>query len=212
MERGKKFLYYNTMSRGLFIAGTGTGVGKSYASAFLLSLINGTKGRILYYKPIQCGKPADAAFVKKITKHKDVACTYSLKTPSSPHFAFEKEKTKFDKKKIASFLKTAKKQYDFIFMEGAGGVRVPIARNFDMTDLAKLSGFPVLLVAEPGLGTINHTLLSIDYLQSKGVEVCGFLFSWKEGTDFNGELVIDNAKTIERISKVKFCGAIPKLS
>jgi len=200
------------MGKGLFIAGTGTNVGKTYASAFLLSLIKSTKGKVLYYKPIQCGKPDDAALVKKMAKHKDVACTYNLKTSSSPHFAFEKEKVKFNKTKISSFLAKSKKQYDFIFMEGAGGVRVPIAQNFDMADMAKLSGFPVLLVAEPGLGTINHTLLSIDYLKSKGVEVCGFLFSWQEGVDLNGEMAFDNAKTIEKISKVTFCGAIPKLS
>jgi len=200
------------MPQGLFIAGTGTGVGKSYATAFLLSFLKSSKkGKILYYKPIQCGKPTDIALIKKMAKHKDVACTYSLKTPSSPHFAFEKEKAKFNKRAIESFLTAAKKRYDFIFLEGAGGVRVPITRNFDMADLAKLSGFPVLLVAQSGLGTINHTLLSIDYLKSKNVEICGFMFSWGEGIDFGDEIVLDNVKTIERISKVPFCGAIPKL-
>ncbi|MCL2284392.1 MAG: dethiobiotin synthase [Fibromonadales bacterium] len=199
------------MAKGLFIAGTGTGVGKSYAGAFLLSIIKNSKGKILYYKPIQCGKPADIAFIKKMAKHKDVACSYNLKTPSSPHLAFEKEKIKFSKSKISSFLAKAKKQYDFIFVEGAGGVRVPITMNFDMADLAKLTGFPVLVVAQPGLGTINHTLLSIDYLKSKDVEVCGFLFSWTEGTNFSSELVLNNAKVIEKISGVAFKGAIPKL-
>ncbi|MCL2100941.1 MAG: dethiobiotin synthase [Fibromonadales bacterium] len=198
------------MSKGLFIAGTGTGVGKTYATTFLLSFLKSKKGKFLYYKPIQCGKPADIAFVRKTAKHKDVACSYNLKTPSSPHFAFEKEKLKFEKKTIKSFLAAAKKQYDFIFMEGAGGVRVPIAQNFDMADLAKLSGLPVLLIAQPGLGTINHTLLSIDYLKSKNIEITGFIFSWAEGVDFNSEIVIDNAKIIEQISKIPFCGAVPK--
>jgi len=199
------------MPQGLFIAGTGTGVGKSYTSAFLLSLLKSSKRKILYYKPIQCGKPSDTAFIKKMAKHKAVACTYSLKTPSSPHFAFKKENVKFDKKVIRSFLAAAKKRYDFIFIEGAGGVRVPIIQNFNMADLAKLSGFPVLLVTQPGLGTINHTLLSIDYLKSKNIEISGFIFSWGDGVDFNDEIVLDNAKTIENISKVPFCGAIPKL-
>ncbi len=199
------------MPQGLFITGTGTGVGKSYTSAFLLSLLKSSKGKILYYKPIQCGKPADTAFIKKTVKYKNVACTYSLKTLSSPHFAFGKEKVKFDKKAIRNFLTTAKKLYDFVLMEGAGGVRVPITRNFDMADLAKLSGFPVLLVAQPGLGTINHTLLSIDYLKSKNIEISGFIFSWEDGVNFNDEIVLDNAETIEKISKVPFYGAIPKL-
>ncbi len=200
------------MSSGLFIAGTGTDVGKSYASAFFLSFFKKTEWKILYYKPIQCGKPGDTAFIKKMTKYKDIACTYNLKTPGSPHFAFEKEKIKFDKRAIKSFLLEAKKKYNFIIMEGAGGVRVPIARGFDMADLAKLSGFEVLLVGTPNVGTINHTLLSIDYLKSKNIKIKGFIFSWVEGIDLGSEIVLNNAQTIEKISKVPFCGALPKLS
>jgi len=199
------------MPQGIFIAGTGTGVGKSYTSAFFLSFLKGTKAKLLYYKPIQCGLPSDVAFIKRKTKHKYTASSYNLKTPSSPHFALAKERVKFEKKTIKNFLTQAKKQYDFIVVEGAGGVRVPITHDFDMADLAKLSGFPVLLVAYPGLGTINHTLLSIDYLKSKNIKILGFIFSWAEGADFSSEMVLDSAKTIERISGIKFCGAVPKL-
>ena len=199
------------MSKGLFIAGTGTGVGKSYVSAFLLQFLkkNGYNSKVLYYKPIQCGAPTDTAFIKKQTKHKNIECTYSLKTPSSPHFAFQKEGVKFEKRKIQNFLTKAKKQCEFIIIEGAGGVRVPITYNFDMADLAKMSGFPVLLVAEPGLGTINHTLLSIDYLKSKGVEVKGFIFSGLKDSDRRNKMILDNAATIEKISNVPFQGAVP---
>jgi Dethiobiotin synthetase len=81
-----------------------------------------------------------------------------------------------------------------------------------MADLAKLSGFPVLLVTYPGLGTINHTLLSIDYLKSKNIKILGFIFSWAKSVDFNSEMFLDAAKTIEQISGVRFCGAVPKLN
>jgi dethiobiotin synthetase len=200
------------LPKGIFIAGTGTDVGKSYTSAFLLSFLKGTKARLLYYKPIQCGLPSDVTFIKKTIKRMDAVSSYILKTPSSPHFALAKEKVKFEKKTIKNFLTQAKKQYDFIVIEGAGGVRVPITHGFDMADLAKLSGFPVLLVALPGLGTINHTLLSIDYLKSKNIKILGFIFSWAEGVDFNGEMFLDTAKTIEQISGVQFCGAVQKLN
>jgi dethiobiotin synthetase len=199
------------MSKGLFIAGTGTGVGKSCVSVFLISFLKNTKGKILYYKPIQCGQPSDAAFVKKAAKHKDTATTYNLKTAASPHFAFKKEKKKFSSKTVKNFLNDTKNKYDFILMEGAGGVRVPITKDFDMADLAKLSGFPVILVAEPGLGTINHTLLSIDYLKSKRVAIEGFMFYLAKGENFKSELIEDNASTIEAISKVAFLGSVPKL-
>jgi dethiobiotin synthetase len=198
------------MSKGFFIAGTGTGVGKSCVSVFLLSFLKLAKGRILYYKPIQCGQPSDADFVKKAAKHRDFAVTYNLKTAASPLFAFKKEGKKFSSKIIKNFFNEAKKKYDFILTEGAGGVRVPIAKNFDMADLAKLSGFPVILVAEPGLGTINHTLLSIDYLKSKKVAMEGFMFYMAKGEDFKTELIEDNASAIEAISKVAFLGAVPK--
>jgi dethiobiotin synthetase len=198
------------MYKGLFITGTGTGVGKSCVSVFLLSFLKLTKGKFLYYKPIQCGQPSDADFVKKTAKHKDAAITYNLKTAASPHFAFKKEKKKFSSETIKNFLNNAKNKYDFIIMEGAGGVRVPIAKNFDMADLAKLSGFPVILVAEPGLGTINHTLLSIDYLKSKRIEIEGFMFYMAKGEDFKNELIENNANTIEAISKVACLGSVPK--
>jgi dethiobiotin synthetase len=195
---------------GIFIAGTGTGVGKTYVSAFLLDYFNlARKKKVLYYKPIQCGLPSDIALIKKLTKlkHKDIRCSYSLKTPSSPHFAFAKEKVKFEKSTIKNFLASAKKQYDFIVMEAAGGLRVPITQNFDMAALAKLSGFKVLLVALPGLGTINHTLLSIDYLKSKGIEIFGFVFSPANFVDeLNEEVILDNAKIIEKISGVSYKG------
>jgi dethiobiotin synthetase len=199
------------LPKGIFIAGTGTDVGKSYTSAFFLSFLKSTKAKLLYYKPIQCGLPSDVAFIKKMINRMDAASSYNLKTPSSPHFALAKEKVKFEKKTIKNFLTQAKKRYDFIVVEGVGGVRVPITHNFDMADLAKLSGFPVLLVAHPGLGTINHTLLSIDYLKSKNIKIIGFIFSWAKGVDFNGEMFLDTAKIIEQISGILFCGAVPKL-
>ena len=195
---------------GIFIAGTGTGVGKTYVCGFLANYLKyARKKKILYYKPIQCGHPADIDLIKKLAKlkHKDAYCSYNLKTPSSPHFAFAKEQIKFEKKNVKNFLSAAKKQYDLIIMEGAGGLRVPIAHNFDMADLAKLSKFPVLLVALPGLGTINHTLLSIDYLKSKNIEIFGFVFSPAKYIDkLNEEIILDNAKTIENISGVSYKG------
>lgn len=196
------------MIKGLFVAGTGTGVGKSCSSVFFLSVLKLSKGKTLYYKPIQCGRPSDVAFIKKNAKHKYAACSYNLKTPSSPHFAFAKEKVKFSKKTIMDFLSKAKRQYDFIIMEAAGGVRVPITENFDMADLAKLSGFPVLLVAQPGLGTINHTLLSIDYLKAKKLKIYGFIFYLANNENTEDEMIEDNAKIIEKISKIEFLGVV----
>jgi len=199
---------------GIFIAGTGTGVGKTCVSAFLLDYFKLTrKKKVLYYKPIQCGQPTDMDFIKKVTKTKpkDIHCSYNLKTPSSPHFAFAREKVKFDKNAIKKFLANAKKQYDFIVMEAAGGLKVPITENFDMADLAKLSNFHVLLVASPGLGTINHTLLSIDYLNSKNIKIIGFVFSPARFVDeLNEEIIADNAKIIEKISGIPYKGtALP---
>jgi dethiobiotin synthetase len=199
---------------GIFIAGTGTGVGKTCVSAFLLDYFKiARKKKVLYYKPIQCGQPTDMDLIKKITKlkQKDIYCSYNLKTPSSPHFAFARENVKFEKSTVKKFLASAKKQYDFIVMEAAGGIRVPITQNFDMADLAKLSNFKVLLVALPDLGTINHTLLSIDYLKSKSIEILGFVFSPASFVNgLNEEIILDNAKTIEKISGIPYKGtALP---
>ena len=206
-------------TNGIFITGTGTDVGKTFASGFVLALLKSLGHHTLYYKPIQCG-PAhfaerefaggDTQVIHEILGHADVAYTWRLRNPSSPHLAFACESVTFDMKPIQEKLVACRKDFDFVVMEGAGGIRVPISDKLEMTDLARTCSFPTLVIAEPGLGTINHTLLTLEHLSSHHIPVAGFAFCESRpipGTE--SSLAADNAHVIQARSGMLFLGTIP---
>jgi dethiobiotin synthetase len=198
--------------KGIFVTGTGTDVGKTYASAHVLSRLARQGKKVLYYKPIQCGEPHDALTVRgrvfaQTGKTPDTASTFVLRTPASPHHAFAQEGLEFNPNEIFRFLRRARAQYEFILMEGAGGIRVPIDDKNDMASLALLSELPALVVARPDLGTINHTLLTLGYLKERGVPCLGFIFSLF-GQSLSDPQVASNAQTIETWSGLPFLGGV----
>lgn len=205
--------------RGLFITGTGTDVGKTYTAGFLLELLSRVDKKTLYYKPIQCG-PAifegktypggDAQIMREVMKHFDTACSFELRTPSSPHYAFAQEGKEFSGRVVQDFLVRTRRDYEFVVMEGAGGIRVPLNDHQEMADLAKMSCFPALVVAHPGLGTLNHTLLTLEYLKNRLIPIAGFVFSSVNGEiDLEDPIVADNIRTLQKRSSTTFWGVIP---
>lgn len=206
-------------TNGLFITGTGTDVGKTFASGFILSLLKSLGRRALYYKPIQCGHArlgdheypeGDSQLIHELIGHADVTNTWRLRSPSSPHLAFAFEGLNFDMQPIQEKLVSSRKHFDFIVMEGAGGIRVPISDKLEMTDLARTCSFPVLVVAEPGLGTINHTLLTLEHLSSHRIPVAGFIFcETKPGEGTRDALAADNAHVIQARTGMPFLGTVP---
>lgn len=206
-------------TRGLFITGTGTDVGKTFASGFLLALLRELHFKALYYKPIQCGPAAwgsqefpggDSQMIRELFLHSATESTWNLRNPSSPHLAFAFEGKSFDSRPIQEKLVTCRKDFDFVAMEGAGGIRVPITDRLEMTDLAKLSAFPVLVVAQPGLGTINHTLLTLEHLTNRHIPIAGFLFSTPSKN--SESLAADNAHMIQSRTGIPFLGNVPHWS
>ena len=206
--------------RGIFITGTGTDVGKTFTSAFLLQLLTRVDKKSLYYKPIQCG-PAqfagktypggDAQFIREEIKHYDTATSWELRTPASPHYAFAQEPEQaFSAKIVQDFLVRTRRDYEYVVIEGAGGIRVPINEHQEMSDLAKMSCFPVLVVTQPGLGTLNQTLLTLEHLKNRLIPIAGFVFSSVHGEiDLENPMVQDNIRTLQKRSSTSFLGVIP---
>ena len=98
-----------------------------------------------------------------------------------------------------------------VIAEGAGGLLVPLSANYSMRELALDLGWPLLVAALPGLGTLNHTLLTLEAAHTAGLEVGGFLFAPSEASSpLAQELDRDNAQTIERISGCPFLGMVPR--
>lgn len=176
----------------IFITGTDTGVGKTVVSAILTAGLDG-----FYWKPIQSGleEETDTEWVREKTELSDEHFfieTYRFAMPLSPHAAALHEGVRID---LDSFHVPEVPASRHLIIEGAGGIMVPLNENHLMTDLIKRLSAPVLLVARSSLGTINHTLLSLEQLRREGLEVMGVVM--------NGPRNKENREAIEHYGSIR---------
>ena len=149
----------------LFVTGTDTGVGKSYVAALLTVGLEAA-----YWKPVQSGADTDADWVRRVTglpAERVLPETYRLRAPLSPHEAARREGVQIE---MSRFVLPVQKR---LIVEGVGGVMVPLDDRHLMVDLMVALGLPVLVVARSELGTINHTLLTLDQLRRRGCPLLG---------------------------------------
>jgi dethiobiotin synthetase len=133
---------------------------------------------------------------------------YRFEPACSPHLAAEMAGTEIDIAEMVIATRALISDYDFVITEGAGGVLVPLNPNETMLDLMQALKLPILLAARPGLGTINHTLLSIRTLRADGLDIAGVVFV-ASTDDASGFIEEDNVNTIEHFGKVSILGTIP---
>lgn len=178
----------------IFITATDTNVGKTLISSWI-ALHTGFS----YFKPIQTGTRdgSDSFEVHKLSDTKIYPESYAYKEPLSPHLAAKLENDMIDIEKIV--LPPSRN----LIVEGAGGVLVPINDTYLMVDLIEKLGSPVILVARTTLGTINHTLLSLEVLRSRNIPVLGVIM--------NGEQNPQNSDSIELYGRISVLAEFPKL-
>ncbi len=178
----------------IFITGTDTNVGKTLISSWI-ALHTGFS----YFKPIQTGTRdgSDSFEVQKLSDTKIYPEVYAYKDPLSPHLAARIENNTIDIEKI---LLPEEKN---LIIEGTGGVLVPINDTYLMIDLIKKLGVPVVLVARTTLGTINHTLLSLEALRTRNIPVLGVIM--------NGKQNLRNSNAIEVYGRTSVLADFPKL-
>ena len=133
---------------------------------------------------------------------------YRFEPACSPHLAAEMAGTEIDIAEIVIAARALTSDYDFVIAEGAGGIMVPLNQRETMLDLMQALRFPILLAARPGLGTINHTLLSIRALRADGFDIAGVVFVASTDNE-PGFIEDDNVNTIEHFGKVPILGTIP---
>ncbi|VGO22059.1 dethiobiotin synthase [Pontiella sulfatireligans] len=133
---------------------------------------------------------------------------YQFEPACSPHLAAEMAGTEIDISEMVIAARTLASEYEFVIAEGAGGIIVPLNRRETMLDLMQALKLPIIIAARPGLGTINHTLLTIRTLRSDGLDILGVVFV-ASTPDEPGIIEDDNAATIEQFGKVPFLGTIP---
>jgi dethiobiotin synthetase len=177
-----------TKTRGIFITGTDTGVGKTYVAAGLAADLRRRGVNVGVMKPAETGcrtqkgklVPRDALRLMEAASVRDALALvnpYRFKNPLAPSVAAGLEITKIDPDRILAAFKTLSRRHEFMIVEGAGGIMVPLWRDYTYLDLAGALELPVIIVARPGLGTINHTLLTIAALKERGLRISGIVFN-----------------------------------
>lgn len=184
------------------VTGTGTGVGKTFFS-ILFMLKYGIQKDWYYWKYIETGskKASDYYYLSKILKNKNIyPPIYRFSLPASPHYAAQVEKRKINTNKLYKTIQICLSK-NKILLEGAGGVLVPLRENFLSIDLWKDLKISTIVVTSTMLGTINHTLLTIEALKSREISVLGFYMIGNKT-----KLLSSNIQTIEKFSKLKCLG------
>lgn len=200
------------MNRGIFITGTDTGVGKTYVAKGIARCLSGLGIDVGVMKPVETGcrmqrrrlMPADAVQLLKAAKAEDslsLVNPYRFRRPLAPSVAAKLEGRKIDMRKIINAFSILSKRHDFMVVEGAGGIMVPIYKDYLFLDLAIDLGLPVLIIARPGLGTINHTLLTVSALRQREGAVIGIVINYAAKAR-QGLAEKTNPSVIERLSGV----------
>lgn len=207
--------------KGLFITGTDTGVGKTVVTAALLAHLRQRGLKTGVMKPLETGVDgecrssanSDALFLMECGEIKDdlsEVCPVRLKPAASPYQAALIENRTIEPETIVSAYRTLAGRYDWMLVEGIGGVRVPITRNYGVVELMRDLGLPAVVVSRYQLGTLNHTLMTLDVLKQNNIPVKGVVFNRTEP----GELAAherDQPRLIEELSGVKVLGEFPAI-
>jgi len=211
------------MTKGFFITGTDTDIGKTVATSAFLNLMRAAGSDAVPMKPVQTGcteaaeKFMDLDLCMNLGNLSDTGIErslmnlYEFETPCSPHLAAEKAGAKIELGRIRDACLKLMNKHDCVLVEGAGGVLVPLNKNETMLDLMVMLALPVVVVARPGLGTINHTLMTLKVLRDAGLYVSGVVFCETEEKPC-GEIENNNWQTIEHFGRIPVLGRIPYLS
>lgn len=212
------------MSKGLFITATDTDAGKTFVTSHIVAAFRKYGIHAGYYKAALSGAyyegdkliPGDAKEVLTragLKEDYNQCVSYTFHTPVSPHLAAQIEKQSIQLTKIEKDYKAICKRYDLVTVEGSGGIVCPIQVNGEevilLEHIIKLLNLPVIIVARAGLGTINHTVLTVAYIKNLGIPLKGIILNEYEEGNILHE---DNKKMIERLTRVEVVATIPKVS
>ncbi|OGB88115.1 dethiobiotin synthase [candidate division WOR-1 bacterium RIFCSPLOWO2_02_FULL_46_20] len=196
---------------GLFITATDTAVGKTFVTLLLAQKLIENGFDVGVFKPISCGpkKDNDAVYLKKELGLKDpfnLINPIQLKLPLAPYVAAKSLKKKIDRKKIFRAYKKLSKLHEIVLVEGVGGALVPIAGDYYVADLIKELDIPTIIVARAGLGTINHTLQTVETLRALRIPIMGIIMNGYKGKELSEET---NDEAISKLSKLSILAKIP---
>ena len=192
---------------GVFVTGTGTEVGKTVVAAAIARTLAAEGKRIAVFKPAVTGlaEPAetDHALLRRAAESRqddEEIAPYRYRPPASPHLAAEMAGETIDPSRLIDAARAASANADALVCEGVGGLLVPLSGDYLVRDLAVELALPLVIAAQPGLGTINHTLLTIEAARAAGLTVrCVVFTPWP---DEPSAMERSNRATIEQLGGV----------
>jgi len=217
------------MKTGYFITGTDTGVGKTIVTAAILRSFIKKGLKVGAMKVIETGcinkdgilLPSDGMFLRDMAEMNDsldLITPVKLENPLSPLVASRLEDVEIDIERIFKSFEALKKKYEYLLVEGVGGLMVPLVKEekkksafYFVRDLIKDMKLPVILVTRPALGTINHTLLTLEALKNKKIPVKGYIINFSEPAK-NDIAEKTNPQILKELIDVPCLGVLPYLT
>jgi dethiobiotin synthetase len=204
--------------KSVFVTGTDTGVGKTMFVGLLARYLREQGCRAITQKWVQTGTrdyPRDIPVhlelmgVERgaVERHEGDVNPYAFELAGSPHLAAACEGARIDVRKIVASFRRLEEAFDMVIVEGAGGVLVPLSRRKLLVDVVERLGLPVVVVAANKLGAINHTLLTVEALRARGIEVLGIVFNTLDRRE--DEVVVrDNPEIVKAFARVPILGQL----
>ena len=211
------------MTKSIFITATGTDVGKTYISALIVKKMREHNYNCGYFKPVLSGAymndfgaliAGDCEYViekAKLQKTPFKYLSYSFSEAVSPHLASKRSNTEINTDKILNDFSTLKQEYDYILVEGAGGITCPLNisenKTLLLSDLIKEMNADIIIVADGGLGTINSVLTTVEYAQNHNIKIAGIILN---NYDENHFMHTDNKEVIEQLTNIPVIATVGK--
>ncbi|MCI5122149.1 MAG: dethiobiotin synthase, partial [Candidatus Electrothrix sp. AUS4] len=175
------------MNKPVVVCGIDTGVGKTMVTGLLARHLMDQGKVVMTQKPVQTGckdRPEDILLHRKIMgtgwlspDDQGLTCSYCFPLPASPHLAAERAGVEIDPARLDAATDTLVGQVDQLIIEAAGGLMVPLTRELVLLDYLQSRSFPLILVTSPRLGSINHTLLCLEAIKHRNMELLGLVYN-----------------------------------
>ena len=211
--------------KGVFVTGTGTGVGKTTVCGLLAGFLRARGMRVTTQKWVETGVadgPSDIDVHRRLMGDPGPApeppsadrCPYRFALPASPHLAAAREGRRVDPGVIEAAYRRLAETHDAVLVEGVGGFLVPLSEELLTGDLVARIGLPVLVVAGNRLGCVNATLLTVEAVRRRGVPLAGIVFNRLPGEEGGTRAVVrdDNPRIVAKITQAPVLGEVPVLS
>lgn len=171
----------------IFVTGTDTGIGKSYSTGLIARYLMERKKSVITQKLIETGSEKESEDIKLHRQimgtglldsdRKGLTCPEIFNFPASPHLSAALEKRSIQKEKLIKATNELASHYEYVIIEGTGGLLVPLDETYTLLDYIHENSYPVILVTSSKLGSINHTLLNLEALKSRKIILLGLIYN-----------------------------------